>query len=162
MKDNLEIKLYRKRFVPDELTHLKDDIILEFNEKIMITKWKTIRPRNDFSHGLSCYYINEGYKVSLFYNHQNELVYTYCDIVNLEYSKEENTVTYYDLLIDVVIYPNGFVKVLDVAELAECIESKQLNEEMVKKALTTTDNLLQIIYNDKLDTLTAPFAPYID
>jgi hypothetical protein len=36
--------LYRKRFIPEELTLLKDDIILQNDKDLIITKWVTLHP----------------------------------------------------------------------------------------------------------------------
>ena len=41
------ITLYRKRLIPDELVHLKDDVVLYHDDTVIITKWKTIKPRKD-------------------------------------------------------------------------------------------------------------------
>lgn len=43
------LKIYRKRMIPDECILLKDDIILEKTDDIIVTKWNTLKPRRDFS-----------------------------------------------------------------------------------------------------------------
>ena len=35
------LKIYRKRMIPDECILLKDDIILEKTDDIIVTKWNT-------------------------------------------------------------------------------------------------------------------------
>ena len=35
-----QFSLYRKRFIPDDFVHLKDDIILSMDENLIITKWR--------------------------------------------------------------------------------------------------------------------------
>ena len=112
------LKIYRKRMIPDECILLKDDIILETTQDFIITQWKTLKPRRDFHHGYSCYYLKLGYKISKFYREDNTLLYWYCDIVDYLYKKEENSLLVTDLLADVVIYPDGYIKVLDINELA--------------------------------------------
>ncbi len=149
MGENLnEIKLYRKRFMPNETIFLKDDKILHRDDDVIITKWYVFRPKEDFTHGVSCYYLKQGFKVSKFLNEKNELVYYYCDIIDTEYKKEQNSYIFSDLLADVIIYENGFVKVVDLAELADCLESGMISEKIVKDALRRLDSLLQIIYNN--------------
>ncbi len=76
------------------------------------------------------------------------MVYYYCDIIDTEYNKEENSYIFSDLLADVIIYENGFVKVVDLAELADCLESGIISEKIVKDALRRLDSLLQIIYTN--------------
>ena len=58
--------LYRKRLIPDECILLKDDILLYRDEDILVTKWNTIRPKKDLHHGMSCYFLKKGIKVSKF------------------------------------------------------------------------------------------------
>ena len=43
-----EIKLYRRRFIPEETVFLKDDIIEKADGDIIITRWKTLKPRKEF------------------------------------------------------------------------------------------------------------------
>lgn len=149
MGENLnEIKLYRKRFIPNETIFLKDDIILHRDDDVIITKWFVFRPKEEFDHGVSCYYLKKGFKISKFLNDKNELVYYYCDIIDTEYIKEQNSYIFSDLLADVIIYENGFVKVVDLAELADCLESGIISEKNVKDALRRLDSLLQIIYTN--------------
>ncbi|MBQ2115732.1 MAG: DUF402 domain-containing protein [Lachnospiraceae bacterium] len=152
MRENPSI--YRKRMIPDECVLLKDDVILELNEDIIITKWNTLKPRRDFHHGYSCYYLNMGIKVSKFYREDNTLLYWYCDIVDYKYEEKDNSLIVTDLLADVVIYPDGFVKVLDVDELAIALEKNICPVDLVIKGLKRLDNLLSFIYDDKFDILT--------
>ena len=152
MRENPSI--YSKRMIPDECVLLKDDVILEMNEDIIITKWNTLKPRRDFHHGYSCYYLNMGIKVSKFYREDNTLLYWYCDIVDYKYEEKDNSLIVTDLLADVVIYPDGFVKVLDVDELAIALEKNICPVDLVIKGLKRLDNLLSFIYDDKFDILT--------
>ena len=69
-----------------------------------------------------------------------------------EESEERLVVT--DLLADVIIYPDGFVKVVDIDEMVCCLDEDLITLEQLKRSLTQLDRLLQIIYADKFDTLT--------
>ena len=109
--------LYRRRLIPDECIPLKDDLILECNEERIVTSWNAIRPKKDLHHGFSCYFLKEGFKVSKFYYEDGRLLYWYCDIVSYDYSSTDNRLMVTDLLADVIIYPDGFVKVVDLDEL---------------------------------------------
>ena len=55
-------------------------------------------------------------------------MYWYFDIVEYDYDKENNSLTSLDLLADVIVYPDGFVKVLDLDELAEALGKGTLSE----------------------------------
>ncbi len=146
--------LYRKRLIPEECVLLKDDVILSCNEDVIVTKWNALKPKKDLHHGYSCYFLKEGYKVSKFYQEDNSLLYWYCDIVDFEYKKEDNQLIVTDLLADVLIYPDGFVKVVDIDEMVICLNEQKISLEQLKRSLTQLDKLLQIIYNGQFETLT--------
>ena len=112
-----------------------------------------MRPKQEFDNGQSCYFLKEGYKVSRFMRGE-ELVYWYCDIIDYEYRREEDTYIFRDLLADVVVYPDGFVKVLDLDEFEQALEEEVLTSQDVRKALRALSKLLDIIYSGKFDTLT--------
>ncbi|MBO5146037.1 MAG: DUF402 domain-containing protein [Lachnospiraceae bacterium] len=155
------LKIYRRRMIPDECILLKDDIILETNDDFIITSWKTLKPRRDFHHGYSCYFLKFGYKVSKFYREDNTLLYWYCDIVDYDYQETEHALVVTDLLADVVIYPDGYIKVLDINELAIALEKKLCEPETITRALRKLDSLLNLIYDDKFDVLSAKIEKWI-
>lgn len=147
------LQIYRKRLIPDECVLLKDDIILEQSDDIILTKWKTLNPKTAFSHGCSCYFLHDGIKVSKFYRSDNTLLYWYCDVVSYDYNKEENVLTTTDLLADVIVHPDGSVQVVDLDELAEAFEKGLLSPEQMSACLRQLNQLLSYIYRDKFDRL---------
>lgn len=155
------LKIYRKRIIPDECILLKDDIILEQTDDTIITKWNTLKPRRDFHHGFSCYFLRSGYKVSKFYREDGTLLYWYCDIVDYTYQEAENALIVTDLLADVVLYPDGYIKVLDINELAIALEKSLCEPQLVTQALRKLDALLNLIYDDKFDTLAAEIERWV-
>ena len=146
-------KLYRKRIIPEECILLKDDKILYQDEHIIVTGWHTLKPRKDLHHGYSCYFLKEGYKVSKFYREDNSLLYWYCDIVEYDYHQDTDTYIITDLLVDVIVYPDGFVKVVDVDELVTALDDKLISEDTLKKSLVNLNSLLEIIYTGDFDRL---------
>lgn len=156
-----DLKLYRKRIIPDECILLKDDQILEVTETKIITKWNVLKPRRDFHHGYSCYFLKLGYKISKFYREDNSLLYWYCDIVDYLYNEAEHTLVVTDLLADVVIYPDGYSRVLDINELAVALEKNLCASALVTQALRKLDSLLNLIYDDKFDTLSTELEKWI-
>ena len=54
------IKLYRRRYIPNEIIYLKDDKILYADNEKIVTRWKALRLRPDFYGGISVCYIKEG------------------------------------------------------------------------------------------------------
>lgn len=99
------VKLYRKRLIPEECILLKDDHLFYQSPDILMTAWSALKPKPDLDHGISCYYLKEGFKISKFYDHQNRFMYWYCDIISHQYDKEENRYIFTDLLADVILYP---------------------------------------------------------
>ncbi len=145
--------LYRKRLIPEECILLKDDVVLYHDEDVIVTAWHSLKPRKDLHHGYSCYYLKEGFKVSKFYQEDGSLLYWYCDIV--DYTYEETTDTYIttDLLADVLIYPDGFVKVVDIDELVTALEQNLISESLLKKSLLRLNHLLTLIYDGRFETM---------
>ena len=134
--------LFRKRLIPDECVSLKDDIIIHQDDSHIITSWKTFHPKAEFSHGISYYLINDGFKVSKFYKEDNSLAYIYCDIIDTAYDAGTDTYVFTDLLADVLVYPDGRVKVVDLDELSEANETGLLSLDDLHKALHITNALL--------------------
>ena len=149
--------LYRKRYIPLEIKSLNDDEILLVTDDVIVTKWNTFKPKKEFSKGVSYTFLNEGYKISKFMKDNGVTVYYYCDIINSEYQKEKNTWIFTDLLVDVKIYPSGFVEVVDVGEVAEALDSGLINEETVKELLVKLDKLLEIVYSGKWKDMTREY-----
>ena len=146
-------KLYRRRLIPSELTLLKDDVIVRQDEEVIITTWNTLNPKTEFSHGCSCYFLKDGLKVSKMYRSDNTLLRWYIDIVEISIDHTEGSLTSTDLLADVVIYPDGRMKVVDLDELAEALEKNLLTKEQMVSCLRSLNHLLTLIYRDKFDRL---------
>ena len=145
--------LYRKRIIPDECIALKDDVILYIDDEIIVTKWNVLNPRTDFTHGYSCYFLNKNIKVSKFLKENGNLHYWYCDIIEYSYDTNTNSYTFTDLLADVIIYPDGKLRVVDLDEIAVALERKLLSERELEVALRTLDSLLNMIYEGDFDYL---------
>ncbi len=144
-------KMYRKRLIPDECILLKDDVIVEKDETKIITTWKTLHPKPDFSHGTSYYCLKEGWKISIFYKSDNSVAYTYCDIIETSYDEATDTYTFTDLLADVIIDNSGFVRVVDLDELAQACSLGIISNELLVHSLHQLNSLLTIIYNGEFN-----------
>lgn len=147
------LKIYRKRIIPPECILLKDDIIVKHTDEIIVTKWNTLKPKTGFHHGCSCYYLGEGIKVSKIYRADNTLLYWYCDIVDYNFDKKENTLTVTDLLADVILYPSGEIQVTDLDELADALDRSLISPQEMSACLRRLDFLLSLVYRDKFDRL---------
>lgn len=141
-----DIKLYRRRIIPEECVLLENDIILYQDNEVIITKWTTLKPKKTLHHGYSCYFLERGFKVSKFYDHDGQLISWYCDIISHTYDPAANTYIFTDLLADVIVYPDGFVRVVDLDELADAYRDGLITSEEMQMALRRTDKLLSLIY----------------
>lgn len=155
------LSLYRKRLIPDECILLKDDIILKADDDHILTRWNTLKPKKILHHGDSCYYLNKGVKVSRFYTEDNFLICWYCDIVAYEWKDEKAALLSTDLLLDVLVYPDGSYKLVDMDELAQAHARKLIPDELMHTSLLTANRLLNEIYDGQFHkTYTAIFDYY--
>ncbi|MDR1540755.1 MAG: DUF402 domain-containing protein [Clostridiales bacterium] len=146
-------KLFRRRFIPDETVELKNDEILMLDEDILVTKWDVLKPRSDFTHGVSCFYMKKGWKISRIMDARDKWLYTYCDIIETCKNEKDNIILFNDLLVDVIVYDNGFVKVVDAGEISEALDKNLITVDMAKKALRILDDLLELIYAGRFQEL---------
>ena len=157
--DSSDIRLYRRRFIPDEIKPLSDDIVLHIDEDIIITSWNAFRPRSDFASGVSVYYRKEGFKISAHYGEDGTFTRWYCDIITE--TQSEDGFIFSDLLIDVVIFPDGTVRVVDLDEAADALEQGLITAPMLTQALRSTDKLLSYIYHGSFSELTDCLSNYL-
>lgn len=136
----------RKRYIPDELVDISDDQLLYRDDKMLVTRWKAIKPRSDFFGGVSYTFLEEGYKAGKFYKSNGEFLYWYCDIIDVEYDFKADKYTLTDLLVDIKIMADGKVRVLDADELAEALEKRLITTEQACRALRILDKVLRMIY----------------
>jgi protein associated with RNAse G/E len=152
------IKLYRRRFIPDELKLLADDKILFYDDNLIITSWNTLKPRSDFASGISAYYRKEGFKISRHYGADGTFTRWYCDII--AESETSDGLIFSDLLIDVIIFPDGTVRVVDLDEAADALEQGLITADMLAGALRSTNRLLTYIHQGRFTELTACISDY--
>lgn len=147
------LTLYRRRLIPDESILLKDDKVVKQTDKIIITTWDTLNPKASFQYGASCYFLEKGFKVSKFYRADGSLYCWYCDIVQYDYDASSNRLVTTDLLADVIVMPDGTVKIVDLDELADAFEQELLSAGMLKSALRQLHHLLSTIYDNQFSLL---------
>jgi len=145
------MKLYRKRLIPEEIIELKDDVIVYEDEERIVTKWQVIRPRKDFNHGCSCYFLKEGFKVSRFLRQDGSQKCWYCDIIRHEITEDGEGIVIVDLLADVIIDEAGNVQVVDLDELADAFEQGLITKEELGRSLRQLDGLLKKIYSGEFE-----------
>lgn len=149
--------MYRKRYIPDEIKSLEKDEILYMSDDVIVTKWDTFRPKKNFSNGISCTFVNKGFKISKFMDNNGKLVYYYCDIIHSDYYKDENKWIFTDLLADVKIYPDGRTEIVDLDEVSEALKSGIISTETVCELMENLNSLLGIIYSGEWRKMTERF-----
>lgn len=144
MKDLVVI---RKRFIPWEEVDISNDEILLRDKDSLITRWKPIRPRLDISKGISYVNLNDNYKYSRFYDKEGEFLYWYCDILEIFKYESDEACKYVlqDLLVDVIIMPDGGYDIKDVDELEQAYSLKMISASQRGKALMALGKLIERI-----------------
>lgn len=141
--------ILRKRYIPYETVDISGDELLHRDDKLLITKWDAIKPRDDFSGGISYTFLDEGFKIGRFYSAEGKFLYWYCDIIDVEYDEENDKYILVDLLVDIKLMPDGIVRVLDADELAQALEYGLVTGGQVCNALKKLDKVLKMIYSGK-------------
>ncbi|NLV36376.1 MAG: DUF402 domain-containing protein [Clostridiaceae bacterium] len=139
--------IFRRRYIPYEIVNISDDELLYRSEELIITKWSPIKSRSDISGGISFAFLDRGYKLGRFYDNDGRFLYWYCDIIEVEYDCKSDTYTLNDLLLDIKIFPDGRVILLDADELAQALERDLITREQACMSLETLDGLLKQIYS---------------
>ncbi len=148
------LTLYRKRLIPEECILLKDDIILYKSNNLLLTSWNTLKPKTTLAKGYSLYVLDKGYKISKFIDSNDNFICWYCDIIQHDYDEENETYVFTDLLTDVLVYENGFVKVVDLEELSMAHKDGLITTQELYSSLDKTNSLLQEIYSGEFKQYT--------
>lgn len=139
------MKIYRKRYIPNEIIDISGDKVESVSEDLLITSWLPIHPRNDVAFGMSYTYLKKGWKISKFYDKDKNFLYWYCDIIDAQIKDEEYILV--DLLVDIKVYPDGRYEILDEEELDEALNEGLITKEQKKEALNKLNALLETIKN---------------
>ena len=152
---NTNLQLFRKRHIPKECIPLKNDRVLFVDDSRLVTSWNVLKPRSDFASGISLFDFEKHWKITRVAKADGSLYHWYCDIMKVHISedKESDTSTYLmeDLLIDIVIEPDGSVHVLDLDEAAEAFEKGLITGADLTLALNAADALLRIIRSGEFE-----------
>lgn len=142
------MKMYRKRFVPDEIVDISSDKVLERDEDIIVTKWEPIKPREDIGGGISYTFLGKGYKISKIFDTNGNFIYWYCDVLEYTYDSAKDEYVFIDLLADVKIYPDGRIEILDFDELTEAFQNNVITKVQLLKAIKSVNMLIQMKQNE--------------
>lgn len=148
--------IYRKRVIPNECIKLDSDIIIYQTDDMVFTKWHAFHEKPYLSYGYSCYFLNEGYKLSKFIRSDGTFSVWYFDIVSYSKGPEEDSLLVQDLLADVVVNADGTVRVVDLDELAQALEEGLITSIQMCTCLKQLHVLLDKLYHNGLQDIIIP------
>ena len=99
-------------------------------------KWLYILPQNDF------------YCITAMMNEQNDILLWYIDMIAKQGIDADNIPYFYDLYLDLVVYPNGEILVDDMDELEKALQEKDITQEQFDLAVETADKLKRGLLSD--------------
>ncbi|SHO43087.1 DUF402 domain-containing protein [Anaerocolumna xylanovorans] len=129
--DNMHFKGMARLITMEEV---KEPVIWNFhNDEILICdngmKWLAMMPDKEY------------YVISALLNSKNEITLWYIDMIAESGIDEDGIVYYYDLYLDLVVYPDGKVYTDDMDELEEALKNKDISREQYNLAIDTSNNL---------------------
>ena len=148
------MKMFRKRFIPNEIIDISSDEVIKREDSLIVTKWLPIHPRNDIASGMSYVYFKDGFKISKFYDSNGKFLYYYCDIIDYSYDEKDDAYTFIDLLVDIKYYNDGHIEFMDFDELQQAYDEGLIDSRLLLKAINTVNRLAQKIYDGELEKLT--------
>ena len=146
--------IYRRRYIPDEVVSLKGDTIYYISDELILTSWKALKKRPDIAGGLSAYFPKLGVKVSKKLSEDGKLVYWYNDICEVVF--DGKNITMNDMLLDLLVYPDGNIRLVDSDEFAEAMEKDIITKEQSIRTMKSLSKLLDMVYSDRYDELQGP------
>lgn len=117
-----------------EIEEVSEKQIWKFNGEDIIVcdnglKWLSILPQNDF------------YCITAMMNTNNDILLWYIDMI-AEQGIDADGIPYFDdLYLDLVVYPDGTIKVDDMDELEEALSLKDITQEQFSLAISTSNKL---------------------
>lgn len=123
-----------------EIKEITEPQIWNFNgEDIVVCdkgiKWLTILPKDKF------------YCITVMMNEKEKIILWYIDMIASQ-GIEDNVPFFYDLYLDLVVYPDGEIITDDMDELEEALKNKDITEQQFKLAVDTKDELKKTMLAD--------------
>lgn len=117
-----------------EIKKVTEKQVWNFNGEDIIVcddgfKWLSILPQNDF------------YCITAMMNTNDDILLWYIDMIADQGIDADNVPYFDDLYLDLVVYPNGTIKVDDMDELVEALSQKDITEEQFNLAIHTSNKL---------------------
>lgn len=88
------------------------------------------------------------YVITAMINMRNEIELWYIDMIASHGIDEDDIIYFYDLYLDLIVYPEGTIKVDDMDELIEAFEKNIITKDLYELALKTSESLQDGILKD--------------
>jgi protein associated with RNAse G/E len=98
---------------------------------------------------LTYYFVKKGYTISKVFKRSGEFLYYYCDVMEMHQTGRLRYVMV-DLLLDLIVYPDGRYHLIDVDEFADSVEKGHLKKRQQVHALRTLDRMLRLTTDKNL------------
>ena len=99
-------------------------------------KWVSVLPENDW------------YCITAMLNEQKEILLWYIDMIAEQGVDEDGVPYFYDLYLDLVVYPDGTILVDDMDELEDALAKGDITKEQFQLALDTSEGLQKGLLSD--------------
>lgn len=141
---NIIIKNFNDKYFNGDIALIKFD---KMYEPYMI-KNINLCIANDGYKWLEFYNYDKKIRLTAMYNENNEIIEWYFDIAK-KIGKENGIPYEEDLYLDVVVTPNGDIKLLDEDELNDAYNRLEVNKETYDMAYNETNKLMKKLENNK-------------
>jgi hypothetical protein len=133
-----------------EIENVTEPQIWKFNGEDIIVcdkgkKWVSILPHDDF------------YCITAMLNEKNEILLWYIDMIAEQGIDKDGIPYFYDLYLDLVVYPNGTIIVDDMDELEDALSTKDITLEQYNLAINTSQKLRDGLLSNIDDFITYTF-----
>ncbi len=123
------------------ITEVSEPQIWSYNgEKVMVCdknyQWLTIMPEDDY------------YCITVMMNEKREVQVCYIDMIAEQGYDKDGVPYFYDLYLDLVVYPDGTIIEDDMDELHNALEDGDITKQQFDLALNTCDKLKNGLLSD--------------
>ena len=101
-------------------------------------QWLTIMPKNDY------------YCITAMMNDQREIQVCYIDMIAEQGYDKDGVPYFYDLYLDLVVYPDGTIIEDDMDELQDALRKGDITKQQFDLALITSDKLQKELLSDSV------------
>lgn len=92
---------------------------------------------------LTYYFVRKGFTISKVFGKSGEFLYYYCDVMQMRQVGRLRYVMV-DLLLDLIIYPDGNYHLIDIDEFADAVEKRKIKRKQEVYALRTLDTMIRL------------------